>query len=271
MALFCEVLKVSRSGFYDWLKRQPSQRANENESLLAMVLNEAKKQHGIPGYRKLWKAVTEQGYVCSKNRIQRLLQRVGYRSKTSRKLGYRKPISSKLVLPNLLNREFNVKEKNRVWTSDITQVRCMGRWLYIAVVLDLYSRKVVGWATSHINDSELVKRALVRAWKERKPDGTQLLFHSDQGVQYSSEKTQRWLNDRGITISMSRKGNCWDNACTESFFAQMKKEWFNSLDELTLSLKQGMLETQYYIEQYYNNVRRHGTLSGMSPIEFEET
>lgn len=268
MALLCEVLKVSRSGFYSWLNRRLSQRANE--SLLALLMKEAKKQHGIPGYRKLWKALSEQGYVCSKNRVQRLLQRVGYRSKTSRKPGHKKPTSPRLVLPNLLDRNFNIKEKNRVWTSDITQVRCMGRWLYIAVVLDLYSRKVVGWATSHINDSELVKRALERAWKERKPDGKHLLFHSDQGVQYSSEKTQRWLNRKGVTISMSRKGNCWDNACAESFFAQMKKEWFNSLNELTLSLKQGMLETQYYIEQYYNNVRRHGTLSGMSPIEFEE-
>lgn len=263
------MLRVSRSGFYNWAKAKTSKRKCENKSLLGFLVDEAKKQHGIPGYRKLWKKAVENGFVCGKNRVQRALQSVGYRSKTSKKRGYRKPKNTRLVLPNLLNRKFSVKEKNRVWTSDITQVRCMGRWLYIAVVLDLYSRRVIGWATSQVNDSELVKRALEKAWSGRKVDGNRLLFHSDQGAQYCSEKTQRWLTKKGITISMSRKGNCWDNACTESFFAQMKKEWFNSLDELTLSLKQGTYETQYYIEHYYNNVRSHGTLSGMSPMEFE--
>jgi len=264
------VLNVSRSGYYNWLNSKSSKQEKENISLLAFLLAEAKEQYGIPGYRKLWIEAINNGYVCSKNRVQRLLQNVGYRAKSARKMSRVKVKSPKLIMPNLLNREFNVSAKNQVWVSDITQVKCKGSWLYIAVVIDLYSRRVVGWATSSINNSELVIRALNKAWNKRRPKGDELLFHSDQGAQYTSENTQKWLSKRGITISMSRKGNCWDNACSESFFAQMKKEWFNSFNELTLSLKQAMFETKYYIEQYYNSIRKHGTLDGKSPIEYEQ-
>lgn len=168
---------------------------------------------------------------------------------------------------NLLDRKFSVSRPNRVWTSDITQVRCREGWQYLCVVLDLYSRKVISWSTSRINNAELVVRSLKKAWKRRTPDGSQLMFHSDQGVQYTSEMTMRWLYKRGITISMSRKGNCWDNACSESFFAQYKKEWISCLGQL--SREEMTMQSRLYIDGYYNPIRRHGTLGGKSPIDFE--
>lgn len=263
----CEVLGVSRAGFYRWRNRPPSAQAKSNMELLDFLLATAKAENRIPGYRKLWQAATDHGYRCSDTRVQRLLQSVGYRSCTARKPGYRRPKSSMPQLPNLLNREFTVAARNRVWTSDITQVQCAEGWLYIAVVLDLYSRAVVGWATSPVNGADLVEAALASAWKSRSPDGGQLLFHSDQGTQYRSEQVVRWLNSRGVTISMSRKGNCWDNACTESFFAQMKKEWFKRLGPL--SREETDYETEHYVQGYYNPVRRHGTLDGLSPMAYE--
>ncbi|WP_141677267.1 DDE-type integrase/transposase/recombinase, partial [Aliivibrio sp. 1S128] len=131
----------------------------------------------------------------------------------------------------------------------------------------LYSRKVISWSTSRINNAELVVRSLKKAWERRRPDGSQLMFHSDQGVQYTSEMTMRWLYKRGITISMSRKGNCWDNACSESFFAQYKKEWISCLGQL--SREEMTMQSRLYIDGYYNPIRRHGTLGGKSPIDFE--
>jgi putative transposase len=149
---------------------------------------------------------------------------MGYRS-VAGKHRMNKAAKESTFMPttHILQRQFNVKEANKVWASDITQVRCNEGWQYLCVILDLYSRKVVGWATSRINNASLVIKTLKKAWQARKPDGDNLLFHSDQGCQYRAKDTIRWLNKRGVTIRMSRKGNCWDNACSESFFAQYKK------------------------------------------------
>ncbi len=263
----CEVLRVSRAGFYRWRHRPPSKQSESNSALLDFLMTVANAEHRIPGYRKLWRAATDHGYRCSQNRVQRLLQSMGYRSCTARKPGYRRPKPSMPQMPNLLNRNFTAAAKNQIWTSDITQVRCAEGWLYIAVVLDLHSRAVVGWATSAINSSDMVVSALSLAWSSRSPNGSKLLFHSDQGSQYRSEKVARWLSSRGVTISMSRKGECWDNACTESFFAQMKKEWFKRLG--IRSRTETHYETEQYVQSYYNPVRRHGTLGGLSPMAFE--
>lgn len=268
MALMCGVLDVSRSGFYKWRARSASKRSVANDSLLDYLLKTALQEHGVPGYRKLWKAATDAGFICSKNRVQRLLQGIGYRSRVALKPGYRKPVVGMLVAPNLLNREFSIKDKNRVWVSDITQLRCKEGWLYVATVLDLFSRAIVGWATSCINNAELVHAAIKSAWSKRQPDGAKLMFHSDQGVQYRSEQVLSWLTKKKVTISMSRRGNCWDNACAESFFALMKKEWFNPLGKLTRD--EACVEVQYYIDEYYNRVRRHGTLQGVSPMNYEK-
>ncbi len=263
----CEVLGVSRAGYYKWQNRQPTTAVKANITLLDFLLATAKKEHGIPGYRKLWKAAVEQGFFCSRARVQRLLQSVSYRSRVAMKPGYIKPKPSMPTRPNLLNRVFLVEEPNTAWVSDITQIRCDEGWLYIAVILDLYSRKVIGWASGPVNNAELVKLALTKAWKARQPKGGDLLFHSDQGCQYRSELVVRWLARRKVTISMSRRGNCWDNACMESFFAQMKKEWFKPHG--LQNRAETKIQTQLYIETYYNTVRRHGTLDGVSPITYE--
>lgn len=263
----CEVLQVSRSGYYRWRYRAPSARSVYQQDLLTFLLETARAEHGIPGYRKLWRAAVEHGYDSCRNTVQRLLQQAGYRSCAACKPGYRKPKPSMPALPNLLNREFTVVSKDRVWTSDITQIRCTEGWLYIAVILDLYSRAIVGWATGPVNSGSLVQTALQSAWSRRRPEGAQLLFHSDQGCQYRSEEVLSWLNRKDVTISMSRKGNCWDNACTESFFAQMKKEWFRRRGPL--GRDETRVQTRFYIEDYYNTIRRHGHLNQMSPMAFE--
>lgn len=263
----CEVLQVSRAGFYKWQRRSPSAYQMEQQTLLAFLLQTAEREHGVPGYRKLWRAAREQGYTCCQNTVQGLLQGAGYRSCAAPKPGFRKPESSLPTLPNLLNRAFTTTARNSVWVSDITQIRCTEGWLYIAVIIDLYSRAVVGWATNVMNTSALVVAALDHAWALRSPTGTDRLFHSDQGSQYRSQEVMSWLNQKGFTLSMSRKGNCWDNACSESFFAQMKKEWFKHRGPL--SRKEAHLQTEFYIEAYYNTIRRHGALNYLSPMAFE--
>lgn len=267
VALMCGVLDVSRAGFYRWLGRRPSSQATENERLVRFLLTEAERQAGVPGYRKLWQAAVHAGHACSQNRVQRLLQRAGYRSVRALRPHYRRPKPSLPTLPNLLNREFHVTAPNRVWVSDITQVRCQEGWWYLAIVMDLYSRRIVGWAGGAVNDSRLVKRALSKAWKARQPARRDMLFHSDQGAQYRSEDVMRWLTARDITLSMSRRGNCWDNACSESFFAQLKEEWLRHLEKQSRSELQA--EAKYYIEEYYDKVRLHGALGGLSPEAFE--
>lgn len=263
----CEVLEVSKAGYYRWLKRKPSQRAQRNQTLLAFLEERIEAHRGIAGYRKLRKDAVDEGYICSKNRVQRLLQSIGYRSCRAPKPGYRRPSPGMPVLPNLLNRQFEVPAVNRVWVSDITQIRCQDGWLYVAVVLDLYARRVVGWAAGPVNNAELVLAALEQAWRIRRPDGSELLFHSDQGSQYRSEEVMGWLTRKHVTISMSRRGNCWDNACAESFFAQLKQEWTARLE---LIAREAMfVEVGYYIEEYYNVVRRHSTLGLLTPVAFE--
>ena len=264
----CEVLEVSKAGYYRWLKREPSKTAQYNQCLMDFLKEQIEVHGGVAGYRKLWEDAVARGYICSKNRVQRLLQSIGYRSCRAPKPGHRKPPIGMPTLPNLLNREFTVTAANRVWVSDITQIRCLEGWLYVAVVLDLYARRVVGWAASPINNADLVLMALRRAWRARKPDGQKLLFHSDQGSQYRSEDVMRWLTKRQVTISMSRRGNCWDNACAESFFAQLKLEWIHRLN--LLSREEMQVEVRYYIDEYYNVVRRHGALQMMTPKEFED-
>lgn len=262
----CEVLEVSRAGYYRWCKRALADRHVANLELLDFLKERIRTFKGILGYRKLWHEAEAAGYCCSKNRIQRLLQGIGYRSCTAKKPSF-KSKSGLPVLPNLLNRDFTVSACNRVWVSDITQVRCNEGWLYVAVVLDLHSRRVVGWAAGCQNTAQLVIAALSHAWKIRRPNGQELLFHSDQGSQYHSEEVMGWLNKRKVTISMSRKGNCWDNACAESFFAQLKKEWLYRLGQL--SRQDTIVEVGYYIEEFYDKVRRHGTLNMLTPAEFE--
>lgn len=266
--LICEVLSVSRAGYYRWRQRPASARWQANEQLLEFLIRRAEELGNIPGYRKLWREAMAAGFCCSLNRVQRLLQGVGYRSCVAPRPGYRRP-TPLLVLPNLLNRAFEASEPNRKWVSDITQIRCQEGWLFVAVVLDLFSRQVVGWSAGRVNDAQLVLRALRHAWKNRQPEGDQLLVHSDQGSQYRSEQVMGWLTRRGVTISMSRPGNCWDNACAESYFALLKKEWTHALG--VIRRDQMAAEVRYYNETYYPYLRRHEKLGGQTPAAFEAT
>ena len=205
--------------------------------------------------------------MCSLNRVQRLLQGAGYRARGAPKPGARRSAPG-IVLPNVLARRFEAEAPNRVWVSDITQIRCLDGWLYLAVVLDLYARRVVGWAAGPMNSAELVQRALERAWATRRPDGRQLLFHSDQGTQYAAGSVRRWLARRHVALSMSRRGDCWDNACAESFFAQLKKEWVKPLGLIERAEMAG--EIEYYCETFYNRIRRHTKADHQPPALFEE-
>lgn len=262
------MLSVSKAGYYKCLKQTLNPVTSKNDSLLQFLKKRSKKEYCIPGYRKLWEAAVANGFDCSKGRVQRLLQSVGYRSKSGKRRytsGNKK--QGFITTENLLGRQFDVEEPNTVWVSDITQVRCKEGWQYLCVILDLYSRKVISWATSRVNSAGLVIRTLKKAWHARKPDGNRLLFHSDQGSQYRAKETIEWLNKQDVTISMSRKRNCRDNACLESFFAQYKKEWMNNLNEL--SRNEMTIQSRFYIENYYNSVRMHGTLGNVSPMQYE--
>ena len=264
----CDVLGVSRSGYYKWLNNQPSDRTRYNQGLLAFLRQQIKKHRRIQGYRKLWEEAVAYGYACNKKRVQSLLQQIGYRSKAcKRRFGVVRPRVVVPTAPNYLNRNFSADAPDRVWVSDITQIRCHEGWQYLCVIIDLYSRRVVGWATSYKNSAEMVLRALKKAWKERKPKGEALMFHSDRGSQYRCYDVLKWLTRRKVTVSMSRKGNCWDNACSESFFGLMKKEWFSNLEQM--SRKKMVAECRNYINGYYNVIRRHGTNGGLSPMMYE--
>lgn len=266
VSVMCEVLEVSRAGFYRWRQARASLRQHANDQLLAFLLARAQALGGIPGYRKLWLDAVEAGFACSLNRVHRLLQSVGYRSLVACRPGYRPSSAGLPVAPNLLARQFQTPAPNRVWVSDITQIRCEEGWLYVAVVIDLFARQVVGWSAGRANQSWLVLKALRQAWRGCRPAGDRLLFHSDQGSQYRNEAVMGWLTRRGVTVSMSRVGNCWDNACAESFFALLKKEWVRPLG--LIGREEMHHEVGYYVEEYYPKLRRHTTLGGLTPAAF---
>lgn len=263
----CKVLGVSRSGYYRWASRKPSARHQANQTLSRFLREEAERQHDIPGYRKLWLAAVQSGYVCSQNRVHRLLQRMGYRSVTAPRPGWRKPKPSLPARPNLLNRGFCVDKQDHVWVSDITQIRCQEGWLYIATVMDLYSRRIVGYDCSPQVDAALVNRAIKKALSWRSVKKGSSLFHSDQGGQYQAEEVLTTLNKADFTISMSRRGNCWDNACAESFFSLMKREWLHHLG--LISRREMKEAVRYYICEYYDGIRAHETLGGVAPRAYE--
>lgn len=208
------------------------------------------------------------GERVSQGRVQRLLQKAGYRAVMARKRFVRpKPGKRELAVPNLLDREFYPDRANAVWVSDITQVHCQEGWLYVCVVIDLYSRAVIGCSTGSVVDAQLVTRALVAAQRcsgLKKLD--QVLFHSDQGSQYSSQRVRQWLTDRGATISQSRRGNCWDNACAESFFSLMKQQWIAPAGLQGYTTMKQLVKS--YVNSFYNTWRIHGTSNEVPMVRY---
>jgi len=264
----CRVLEVSRSGFYKWERHVPSSREENNTALIKEIQKLFKEHRERIGSPKMKHELAENGIKAGKNRIAGFMRSQGLRAKTHRKFRAM-TTNSKHTLPiaeNLLNRQFSVSKPNQVWVTDITYVRVGARWMYLTVFIDLYSRSIVGWAISSSLDTLMVLMAFNRAVRSRRP-GAGLMIHSDRGCQYASELFRDALKRHRFIQSMSRKGNCWDNAVAESFFRIYKTElayhcnFVNEADAIH--------KTFEYIECYYNGKRRHGTLGYLTPNEFE--
>jgi putative transposase len=266
--VLCRMVRVSRSGYYAWKRRGPSRRALDDSRLGTLVVASHTASRGHYGSPRVLRDLRERGERTSRKRVARLMRErelVGDAPKR-----WRHPSSAPTDAtcpPNALARDFKPTAPNRAWAADITYVRTWEGWLYLAIVLDLYSRRIVGWSIqSHVR-AELVVDALTMAVGQRLP-GPGLLSHSDRGCQYTSDDYQRALRDHGIACSMSGRGNCWDNAVVESFFATLKRELVYRRSWPTR--REAAAAIHEYIEVFYNRRRRHSTLDYHSPAEYEK-
>ena len=269
-AIQCRVLAVSRSGYYAWRKRPVSASSQRREELTSRIQSiHATKYHDVYESPRLQAELEAQGHRCNRKTVAKCMKEAGIKASTMKKFRVTTTDSNHPhpVATNVVDREFAPSQKNQTWTADITYIPTDEGWLYLAAVEDLYSRKIVGWSMSDRIDSRLVVDALQMAVQRELPRAG-LVAHSDRGVQYASEHYQVLLRQNDITCSMSRKGNCWDNAPMESFFATLKKELVNLERYQTRSqARQSLFE---YIETFYNRVRRHSTIGYLAPIKFEQ-
>jgi putative transposase len=263
----CQVIGASRSGYYRWKKLPYGKRQKENEKILMEIKESHKNSRRVYGSPRITDELQAKGIVCSRNRVARIMKVHGIFAKTAKK--FKATTNSNHNLPvaeNLLNQNFTAEKPNTVWVSDITYIWTLEGWLYLAVILDLYSRQVIGWAMSNRMTSGLVIKALYQAIGRRKP-GIGCVFHSDQGVQYASADFRDVLKAYSFIQSMSRKGNCYDNAVAESFFHTLKIEHvYDYRYETRAEATQSIFE---YIEMFYNRQRRHSSLGYRSPVSFE--
>jgi putative transposase len=269
VAWLCEALDVSRSGFHAWLNRSPSRRSRENEALLDVIRRSFLGSDRTYGARRVWRDVLAEGIDCGLHRIERLMKRNALKARPRRR--YLPPdIGDRItssVAPNVLDRQFHAPAPNRKWIADFTYIWTGEGWLYVAAVIDLFSRRVVGWSMSATMTAQLVIDALLMAiWRRGRPDA--LLHHSDQGSQYTSEQFRLLLEDNNVSCSMSRSGNVWDNAAMESFFSSLKTE--RTARKTYRTRTEAKADVFDYIERFYNPRRRHSTLGYLSPIEFEK-
>jgi putative transposase len=263
----CEALGVSRSGFHAWLNRSPSRRAQYDEVLVAGIRSSFAGSDRTYGARRVWHDVLAEGLDVGLHRIERLMRQAGLRARPRRRGLPKDGGQRHAVWPNILDRAFVASAPNQKWIADFTYIWTAQGWLYVAAVVDLYSRRVVGWSMSSSMTAQLVTDALIMAiWRRGKPDS--LLHHSDQGSQYTSEPFQRLMIDHGITCSMSRSGNVWDNAAMESFFSSLKTE--RTARKVYRTRDDAKADVFDYIERFYNPRRRHSTLGYLSPVEYEE-
>ena len=260
---------MSRSGFYAWRSRPESQRSKHHHTLIKEIKNiytdRDMKSYGSP---RVHRELLSRGIECSENTVAKVMHKHGLAAKTRRK--YRVTTDSSHSLPlaeNVLNREFEQENPDRVWLADVTYIWTQEGWLYLAVVLDAYSRKVVGWSMSHRMPASLVMDALRMALGRRRPGEGCLIHHSDRGSQYASLEYRRILGSHQITQSMSARGNCYDNATMESFFGTLKSEQIHS--RIYRTLIEARADIFDYIETFYNPCRIHTSLEGCSPNEFE--
>ena len=265
----CDVLDVSRSGYYAWRRRPASARQERQQALLAEMRNIHGQRHKrCYGSPRMCRELRARGVRVSENTVARLMQQHGIRAATSRKFRHTTDSNhGQPVAENVLERDFRASRPNEKWVADITYLWTQEGWLYLAAVEDLYSRKVVGWSLGERLTSDLVTDALRMALGRQWP-GEHLVAHSDRGSQYASARYQELLASRGITCSMSQRGNCWDNAPMESFFATLKKELVYLTTFATrAAARRSVFE---YIEVFYNRQRRHSALGYVSPCAFEE-
>lgn len=264
----CRCFDVSRGGYYKWRNRKPSARDRENETLLEAITDifeASRKTYGSP---RVHAELLERGFEVGVDRVARIMSESGLVARQKPK--FRKTTDSDHDMPvaaNDLDRNFNVDEPDRVWVGDITYIWTLEGWMYLAVIIDLFSRRVVGWAVADHMRTELVLDALDAALGSRSPSEAGLLFHSDRGSQYASDAFQAALRDAGILCSMSRKANCWDNAVAESFFSTLKTELVHNI--IFTSKSSATFTVAEWIEVFYNGQRRHSTLGHVAPAIFE--
>lgn len=262
------ILEVSRCGYYEFLNRVISKRNVENQELIKEIKKAHKSSRGTYGSPRIHAKLQKQGISCSRKRVAKLMKQEKIQAKMRKKWKVTTQASKKeiMIAPNHLDQNFIVGSPNKVWVSDITYVSTQEGWLYIAVVMDLFSRKVVGLSMSDRLETELVTKALKQALYNRKTN-KDLMFHSDRGTQYTSNEFKELANRHGITLSMSAKGRCYDNAVAESFFHTLKTEEVHlSNYRIREEAKTSIFE---YVEIFYNRKRLHSTLGYVSPIDFE--
>ncbi|HBY9527815.1 IS3 family transposase [Klebsiella aerogenes] len=264
--MLCRVLDVHPSGFYAWLKQPHSQRHQTDLRLTGQIKQFWLESGCVYGYRKIHLDLRDTGQQCGVNRVWRLMKRAGIKSQ----VGYRSPRARKgeasIVSPSRLQRQFNPDVPDERWVTDITYIRTREGWLYLAVVVDLFSRKIIGWSMQSRMTKDIVLNALLMSVWRRNPQ-KQVLVHSDQGSQYTSHEWQSFLKSHGLEGSMSRRGNCHDNAVAESFFQLLKRERIKK--KIYGTREEARSDIFDYIEMFYNSKRRHGSSDQMSPAEYE--
>ena len=266
---------MTRSGYYAWKRRQqlpPRQREADNAVITAEIQAVFQKHRGFYGSPRIHQELRAGGRPIGRHRVARLMQRAGLRAKTRQAFRHcGKNSGATSLAKNLLEQDFNPPAPNRCWAGDITYIRTTSGWRYLAVWMDLFSRRVVGWSLGSSMETSLVLEALNRALGQRQVEPEQLLIHTDQGSQYRATAYQELLEVHGITCSMSAKGCCWDNAVVESLFSTLKHELNLDHDtENRISPKQLQRDLAFWIDGYYNRERRHSTLSYLSPIDYEQ-
>ena len=267
VGLMCEALGVSRSGFYAWHSRLRSQRSKTDELMGHLVRQSFLGSDRTYGARRVWRDVLALGHDCGLHRIERLMRLQALRARPKRRGLPKDRGERSAIANNVLDRQFQAAAPNQKWVADFTYIWTAEGWLYVAVVLDLFSRRAVGWSMQDNMTSQLVADALMMAvWRRGKP--VTLLHHSDQGSQYTSEHFQGLLKEQGITCSMSRAGEVWDNSAMESFFSSLKTE--RTARKVYRLRDEARSDVFDYIERFYNPTRRHSTLGYVSPIQFEE-
>lgn len=263
----CSVLGVSRGGYYAWCKRRPGPRSKGDAKLTVEIRLAHKRSRGRYGSPRVHRELAARGHRVGRKRVERLMRVDGLKGRSKRR--FRRTTDSNHAMPiapNVLSRNFETSAPNVAWVTDVTYIATGEGWLYLAVMLDLFSRRVVGWATSDTNDRGLALTALARAVCSRRP-GAGLVHHSDRGSPYASDDYRTALRNHGFVASMSRKGDCWDNAVAESFFATLRAELVDDERYDTRAAAVGSIGE--YIDGFYNTVRRHSSNEYVSPIEFE--